>query len=114
MQPSNGQQAQAKAQPANDGDLPFRDQGTAVLWAAKFPHYQKLDGSPDYGHITGSIRQACKDHKCAERDVACWGPHWHQHVMDKVLDAQAAAESGDVVDMDPPTAGDWLDEPQFD
>lgn len=109
-QASNGQQAQAtKPQPAADGDLPFRDQGTAVLWAAKFAHYQKPDGSPDYGHITGSIRQACKEHGCRENDVKCWGPPWHQHVIGKTLDAQAAAESGDVVDMDPPTEGDWLD-----
>jgi hypothetical protein len=106
---ANGQQAQAKPQPAADGDLPFRDQGTAVLWAAKFAHYQKPDGSPDYGHITGSIRQACKEHGCRENDVKCWGPPWHQHVVGKTLDAQAAAESGDVVDMDPVTEGDWLD-----
>jgi phage recombination protein Bet len=109
-QPSNGtQQAQAKAQPAADGELPFKDQFSAVKWVSQFPHYQQPDGKPDYGHITGSIKATCKAHDCAERDVTCWGPHWHKHVMDKVLDAQAADESGDTVDTDPVTAGDWLD-----
>ena len=31
--------------------------------------------------------------------------------VNKALDAQAAADEGQ--NMDPPTEGDWLDEPQF-
>lgn len=72
--------AQARQQ---QGGLPFRDQGTAVLWAAKNPHYQKPDGSPDYLHITGSIANLCKRLGCSDRDVSCWGEAWVKHVQAK-------------------------------
>lgn len=119
------EQAEAQAQaPINkkqpvltSGDaLPFKDQGSAVKWAIQFPHYQKPDGSPDYGHVTGSIRQACKEHGCRESDVACWGKPWYDHVMGHVAFPVAAA---DVIDADPDgwhdidSHGEGSDEPLF-
>jgi hypothetical protein len=117
-QPTNGKQAQqaqpakpAPAQPSNGDALPFKDQGTAVKWAAQFAYYQKPDGSPDYGHITGSIKTTCKEHECAERDVACWGWPWYDRVMGHV--ALAAEESGDAGPAWAAIDAAGVDEPQF-
>lgn len=58
-------------------DLLFKDQGSAVLWAAQYPHYQKPDGSPDYQHLVPSHTNVVKQ---AGRDLHQWGPAWVKHV----------------------------------
>ena len=114
-QPTNGQQV-AKQQPApvqpqtqasNTNGIwsTWKSQADAVKWAIQFPYYQKprKDGNgtePDYGHVTGSIKKVCTDSGCPERDVACWAEPFYSRVMGHVLDAQAAAQSGDIVDAD--------------
>lgn len=115
--PTNGAQAQANDAsdrefgelPAHDAsayqpettnaiELPFKDQGTAVKWAAQFPHYQK-DGKPDYAHAVGGLKKVCTELGCSDRDVNCWGATWMQHVLSHThpthadLDELAASQS---------------------
>lgn len=73
----------ASAPAAEQAALPFKDQGTAVQWTAKNPHYHKPDGTPDYAHITGSIAKLCKELGCSDRNLECWGKAWVDHVSGK-------------------------------
>ena len=94
-------------------DRPFKDQGTAVLWACRFEYYQKRDkngvSQPDHAHAVGAIQKICKDLGCSERDVDTWADAFMDHVATKAaatddpkltpsithakLDAQAAADA---------------------
>lgn len=91
-----------KATPAPHSDRPFKDQGSAVQWACRFPHYRK-DDKPDIPHAVGSLKKLCAELGCSDREVDCWADAWMDHVAAKAaatmepthaeLDAQAAAQS---------------------
>jgi hypothetical protein len=96
----NGGNGKAAATAHND--RPFKDQGSAVQWACRFPHYRK-DDKPDIPHAVGSLKKLCADLGCSDREVDCWADAWMDHVASKAaatmepthaeLDAQAAAQS---------------------
>jgi len=96
----NGGNGKAAATAHND--RPFKDQGPAVQWACRFPHYRK-DDKPDIPHAVGSLKKLCADLGCSDREVDCWADAWMDHVASKAaatmepthaeLDAQAAAQS---------------------
>jgi hypothetical protein len=98
---SNG--ANGKASPGTShNDRPFKDQGSAVQWACRFP-YNRKDDKPDIPHAVGSLKKLCAELGCSDREVDCWADAWMDHVAAKAaatmepthaeLDAAAAAQS---------------------
>ena len=95
--------ANGKATPGTShNDRPFKDQGSAVQWACRFPYYRK-DDKPDIPHAVGSLKKLCAELGCSDREVDCWADAWMDHVAAKAaatmepthaeLDAAAAAQS---------------------
>lgn len=60
-------------------EAPFKDQGSAIQWACRTPHYQKA-GRADVTHAVGSLTNLIRELGCHEKDTACWSQAWRDHV----------------------------------
>lgn len=93
-----------KAPATNHNERPFKDQGTAVQWACRFPHYRQLakDGSshPDIPHAVGSLKKLCAELGCSDREVDCWADAWMDHVAVNSASATTDAKPADLTDAD--------------
>jgi len=102
--PANGQQAQDPPGFAVWAD--WRNANDAKAWAmtqGKFNAQQHMERGYE------KCKAVCKT-ASAHAMWVCWYEYVRAHEPAKV---QPANDDSEPVDIDPPTAGDWLDEPQF-